>query len=241
MSARTEAKDDGAVKKNTKPAASKEAVSEKSGEKSAAKKTSARSTSEKSEDKPVNSAESKAKKTAAKAAAQKKPAQSAPRKKSSEAIKAEEELRPEIGSRTPQVMKLVEQRDMVNPTILAGKSSIPRKLRGIEPLSKIMKRAEEGNLDPDEEAIIYNVTALVIDDHAEEILQRFNACDCEICIEELSRRTVENVPAKFAKLRKSAVKRRTPEVERLKQPLVRRVTLEMIRLVIRNKKRSYHD
>lgn len=152
------------------------------------------------------------------------------------------EKQPETTSKTPQVMRLVEQKtDMVNPTILAGKSSIPRKLRGIEPLTRIMKREAEGILDPDEEAVTYNVTALVINDHAAEILRRFNACDCNICIEELSRLTADIVPARFAKLHKTAVERNAPEVEELKKPLKHKVTSQMIRLVMQNKKRSYHD
>ncbi len=152
------------------------------------------------------------------------------------------EKQPDTTSKTPQVMRLVEQKlDMVNPTILAGKSSIPRKLRGIEPLTRIMKREMEGIIDTDEEAITYNVTALVIDDHVAEILRRFNACDCEICIEQLSSLTAESVPARFAKLKKSSVDRNSPEVQELKEPLKRKVTSQMIRLVMQNKKRSYHD
>lgn len=162
--------------------------------------------------------------------------------KAKSTTRKEADIKTEVSSKTPQVMKLVEQKhDMVNPTILAGKSSIPRKLRGLEPLSRIMRRELEGDLDPDEELLTYNVTALVIDDNAREILRRFNACDCEICVEEFSRLTAEMIPARFAKLRKSAVERNAPEVEDLKEPLKRKVTSEMIRLVIRNKKRSYHD
>lgn len=148
----------------------------------------------------------------------------------------------EQSSKTPQVMRLVEQRsDMVNPTILAGKSSIPRKLRGLEPLTKIMKRDAETVLGTDDEAETFNLTALVIDDQAAQILRRFNACDCEICIERLSQLTAESVPARFVKLKKRSVERRTPEVEQLKEPLKRSVTSYMIRLVMQNKKRSFHD
>lgn len=148
----------------------------------------------------------------------------------------------EQSSKTPQVMRLVEQRgDMVNPTILAGKSSIPRKLRGLEPLTKIMKRDAETVFGTDEEAETFNLTSLVIDDQAAQILRRFNACDCEICIERLSQLTAESVPARFVKLKKRSVERRTPEVEQLKAPLKRAVTSCMIRLVMQNKKRSFHD
>ena len=148
----------------------------------------------------------------------------------------------EASSKTPQVMRLVEQRnDMVNPTILAGKSSIPRKLRGLEPLTKIMKRDAETVFGSDEEAETFNLTALVIDDHAAQILRRFNACDCELCIERLSQLTADSVPARFVKLKKRSVERKAAEVEELKAPLKRAVTSRMIRLVMQNKKRSFHD
>lgn len=148
----------------------------------------------------------------------------------------------EASSKTPQVMRLVEQRnDMVNPTILAGKSSIPRKLRGLEPLTKIMKRDAETVFGSDEEAETFNLTALVIDDHAAQILRRFNACDCELCIERLSQLTADSVPARFVKLKKRSVERKAAEVEELKAPLKRTVTSRMIRLVMQNKKRSFHD
>ncbi len=188
-------------------------------------------------------AEEKPKRTRAKKAevaetpAEDKPKRGRPPKKAESA-----EENPAESSKTPQVMRLVRQdNDMINPTILAGKSSIPRRLRGLEPLSRIMKREAEEIFDTDEDAVTYNITALVIADHAAEILRRFNACDCEVCVEELSRLTAEIVPARFAKLRPRAVERNTAEVAELKEPLKRKVTAEMIRLVIRNKKRSYHD
>lgn len=145
-------------------------------------------------------------------------------------------------SKTPQVMRLVEQRnDMVNPTILAGKSSIPRKLRGLEPLSKVMKHDAGAVLGAGDEAATFNITALVIDDHAALILRRFNACDCEVCIERLSQLTADSVPAHFVKLKKRSVECRSAEVEKLKEPLTKAVTSRMIRLVMQNKKRSFHD
>ncbi len=173
--------------------------------------------------------------TAAKKMAEKKPA-------AKKAAKKAEKVGGEQSSKTPQVMRLVEQRnDMVNPTILAGKSSIPRKLRGLEPLTKIMKRDAETVFGSDEEAETFNLTALVIDDHAAQILRRFNACDCEVCIERLSQLTADSVPARFVKLKKRSVERKAAEVEELKAPLKRAVTSRMIRLVMQNKKRSFHD
>ena len=166
---------------------------------------------------------------------EKKPVAKKPAKKT-------EKIGGEQSSKTPQVMRLVEQRnDMVNPTILAGKSSIPRKLRGLEPLTKIMKRDAETVFGSDEEAETFNLTALVIDDHAAQILRRFNACDCEVCIERLSQLTADSIPARFVKLKKRSVERKAAEVEELKAPLKRAVTSRMIRLVMQNKKRSFHD
>ena len=164
------------------------------------------------------------------------------RKSTTKQAKPQDATIGDISSKTPQVMRLVQQgNDMVNPTIMAGKSSIPRKLRGLEPLTKIMKREAEEIFGTDQEDETFNLTALVIDDNAAEILRRFNACDCEICVEQLSRLTADIVPARFAKLKRRAVERNTPEVEELKAPLRRSVTSQMIRLVIQNKKRSYHD
>lgn len=203
------------------------------------------------ESKAVKKPESKAAtKSGAKTQAAKKPA--AESKKSPKASerkpaakkssKKTDKVGGEQSSKTPQVMRLVEQRnDMVNPTILAGKSSIPRKLRGLEPLTKIMKRDAETMFGSDEEAETFNLTALVIDDHAAQILRRFNACDCEVCIERLSQLTADSVPARFVKLKKRSVERKAAEVEELKAPLKRAVTSRMIRLVMQNKKRSFHD
>lgn len=189
---------------------------------------------------PAKASEAKSgKRTASKTAdtAEKKPAKS--RKK---AEPKEEQKTGEPSSKTPQVMKLVQQQknDMLNPTIIAGKSSIPRRLRGLEPLSRIMKREAEAVFGGDE-AETYNITALVIEEHSAEILRRFNACDCELCVETLSRLTAEVVPARFAKLRKRDVEFDAPEVKQLKAPLQKTVTSRMVRLVIQNKKRSYHD
>lgn len=174
----------------------------------------------------------------AKKAAPQKPSE----EKSAKKRRAKQEKATEPSSKTPQVMRLVEQRnDMVNPTIMAGKSSIPRQLRGLEPLTKIMKREAEAVFGADEDDETFNLTALVIDDNAAEILRRFNACDCEMCIEQLSRLTADSVPARFVKLKRRSVERKAPEVEELKAPLKRPVTSRMIRLVMQNKKRSFHD
>ncbi len=223
-SAAKPAQDNKAVKKTSvKPKAESE-TAKKPAQAEAAKKQGATASA-----KPKSETRQSAK------AAEKKPAAKKPSKKA-------DKVGGEQSSKTPQVMRLVEQRnDMVNPTILAGKSSIPRKLRGLEPLTKIMKRDAETMFGSDEEAETFNLTALVIDDHAAQILRRFNACDCEVCIERLSQLTADSVPARFVKLKKRSVERKAAEVEELKAPLKRAVTSRMIRLVMQNKKRSFHD
>ncbi len=231
-----------------KPAAKPKASEKKPTKAEAAKKPSAKA-AEKPQSKAAPKSEAKPKaetKPAAKLSEKSKPKAGgkAPAKKpaTKKASKKADKVGGEASSKTPQVMRLVEQRnDMVNPTILAGKSSIPRKLRGLEPLTKIMKRDAETVFGSDEEAETFNLTALVIDDHAAQILRRFNACDCELCIERLSQLTADSVPARFVKLKKRSVERKAAEVEELKSPLRRAVTSRMIRLVMQNKKRSFHD
>ncbi len=262
----TAAKSEKAVEK--KPAAQKSAKSsvEKKPTARAAKGTAkqseaVKSATKKTDEKQTGTPKATAGKTS-KAAAKKAPAKAADAKSGKGAAaktadtaekkpaksrkKAEPKEEPKTGepsSKTPQVMKLVQQQknDMLNPTIIAGKSSIPRRLRGLEPLSRIMKREAEAVFGGDE-AETYNLTALVIDDHAAEILRRFNSCDCELCVETLSRLTAEVVPARFVKLRKRDVEFESPAVKQLKEPLQKIVTSRMVRLVMQNnKKRSYHE
>lgn len=220
-------------------------------DKSAATKTASRSrakkptedvkTPKKSGAEATKTDEVKSPKKAKNAAASEKDTAAKKPVKSRKTTAAKEQKSAEPSSKTPQVMKLVQQRnDMVNPTIMAGKSSIPSKLRGLEPLSRIMKREADAVFGGDEPET-YNLTALVIEDNAADILRRFNACDCELCIETLSRLTSEVVPARFVKLKKQDVERNAPEVKKLKTPLKKTVTSRMVRLVMQNKKRSFHD
>lgn len=224
-----------ASEKNPTKAEAAKKPSAKAAERSQSKAAPKSEAKPKAETKPAAKLSEKSKPKAGGKAPAKKPATKKPSKKA-------DKVGGEASSKTPQVMRLVEQRnDMVNPTILAGKSSIPRKLRGLEPLTKIMKRDAETVFGSDEEAETFNLTALVIDDHAAQILRRFNACDCELCIERLSQLTADSVPARFVKLKKRSVERKAAEVEELKSPLRRAVTSRMIRLVMQNKKRSFHD
>lgn len=223
---------DSAKKAVRKPAAKSAPKTEKSPEKTVDKKKSPEKQT-KGGTKAVA-----AEKEQKKAPAAKTGAKSDTKPSAKKSAKKQESAEP--SSKTPHVMKLVDQKnDMINPTIMAGKSSIPRRLRGLEPLSRIIKREAEEVYGGDTET--YNLTALVIEEHAPEILRRFNACDCELCVETLSRLTAEMVPARFAKLRRSTVERDLEEVRQLKDPLRRPVTSHMVRLVMQNKKRSYHD
>lgn len=150
-------------------------------------------------------------------------------------------------NKTAHVMKLVERRDEgVNPVIAAGKSNVPRRLRGAEPLSRVVKRdvfdiSEGESRSPAEEQVTVNVAAIVISQEAPQILRRFNACDCEKCVEALVRLTSESVPARFVKVAKSTAEHGGQQLDALAEPLRRQVTQQMIRLVMNNKKRSFHE
>ncbi|MDE6031536.1 MAG: hypothetical protein K2G32_07955, partial [Oscillospiraceae bacterium] len=150
-------------------------------------------------------------------------------------------------SRTPQVMKLVQpQGDMVNPVIIAGKSRIPQQLRGRAPLSRIMRReaqeifGEALYTDPNE-LITVDLTELVIKENAGELLRRFNACCCDKCIEELSRRAAEKVPSRFARVTRAVLEQGSPELDEQKEPLKKSALSAMIRELIGNKRRHFHN
>ncbi len=223
-----------AAKSVGKKASADKAVKKSTVDKAAAVKDSKASVEKASgKSKAAKDGKSAAAKTESKPAAAKKGGKSTTAKKDSKTT--------EVSSKTPQVMKLVEQKiDVVNPTIVAGKSGIPSKLRGMEPLSRIMKREAE-NIFGSDVTETYNIVSLVTADHAAETLRRFNACDCEVCVETLSRLVEDDIPARFAKLRKGDVERNSAEVKKLKEPLQKPVTTLMIRLVMQNKKRSYHE
>lgn len=133
-------------------------------------------------------------------------------------------------SKTPQVMRLVEQQREVNPVFLAGKSAIPRQLRGVEPLSRIMKR--ESAID--EEGALVDLTAQLAAENAVLILRRFNACCCEKCAAELTRITREKLPARY-------VRHGAREFDEIKEQLRKAVITQMIRELLGSKRRSFHE
>lgn len=133
-------------------------------------------------------------------------------------------------SKTPQVMRLVEQRRDVNPVILAGKSAIPRQLRGVEPLSRIMKREAE----LDDEGALVDLTAQLAAENAVPILRRFNACCCEKCAAELARITREKLPARF-------VRHGSEEYDEIREQLRKAVITQMVRELLGSRRRSFHE
>ena len=147
-------------------------------------------------------------------------------------------------------MRLVEERSFSeNQVVAAGKSLIPRQLRKMEPLSKVIRReAERENAEPTDEVssspmVMRDLTEMVIAECAPGILKRFNACDCDKCMSELARLTAEEVPARYMKMPELA------EIgwsgfsvdERMMIDLLKKnVVTVMIRLMIANKKRNFH-
>ena len=156
--------------------------------------------------------------------------------------KSEEVRIDKSGNKTPQVMRLVEQnKNAVNPVILAGKSRVPKQLRGREPLSRLMRMdlGEEFS-DRSEDSVVVNLTEAAIEYEAPEILDRFNACSCHKCVEVFSRRISEKVPARFARINRFA-RSGSRELRERMEPVRKIVLSEMIRELIGNKKRCFHD
>lgn len=150
------------------------------------------------------------------------------------------------GCKTPQVLKLVEKDPgKGNQVIMAGKSRIPEQLRGREPLSRIMKRdlgADLGEQFADsQDTIVVNITELAIEYEAPAVLDRFNACSCDKCVEVFSRKISESVPARFARVNKFTHRTPTRELRERVEPMRRVVLSAMIRELIGNKKRCFHD
>lgn len=151
--------------------------------------------------------------------------------------------------KTPSVMKLVQDtEELENQVIAAGKSRIPRQLRGIEPLSKVIRReaAAEKQLEESRSApmVTRDMTSMVTEAAAPEVLARFNACDCEVCREGLAKLAAEELPARYIRLPEGADLgwEGFTQEEKLLIATVRKSAVSvMIRLMMANKKRSFHD
>ena len=153
--------------------------------------------------------------------------------------------------KTPSVMRLVEERAFSeNQVVAAGKSLIPRQLRGIEPLSKVMRREAElqRSEHPDDEVsrsplVMRELTEMVIAENVPGIIRRFNACDCEKCMSELARLTAEEIPARYMKMPELADLNWSgfsSDERMLIDSLKKNAVTVMIRLMIANKKRNFH-
>ncbi len=143
--------------------------------------------------------------------------------------------------KTPQVMKLVENPDGVNPVLLAGKSRVPPQLRKKQSLTSLMRR-EMGEVFYDvEDTVVVNITELAIEHEAPEILDRFNACSCDKCVEIFSRIISGRVPARFARVRKGGIETGSRELSERVAPMRKIVITEMIKELIISKKRCFHD
>ncbi len=151
--------------------------------------------------------------------------------------------------KTPSVMKLVEDKPMSeNQVIAAGKSRIPRQLRGIEPLSKVIRREADAvnraELLRNSPEVRRNLTEMIIGEKAPEILRRFNACDCEQCCAELTRRAASELPARYIKLPELAgldYEGFSREERLLIKSLNKTAVTILIRIMISNKKRNFHE
>lgn len=144
-------------------------------------------------------------------------------------------------NKTPQVMRLLELGKSANPVILAGKSRIPRQLSGREPLSRILKREMGEEFQDIEGTVVVNITQLSIEYQAPMVLDRFNACSCDKCVEEFSRVIADRVPVRFARISKASQQRGSRELTERMEPVRKIVLSEMIRELIGNKKRCFHE
>lgn len=142
--------------------------------------------------------------------------------------------------KTPQVMKLIESDKNSNLVIMAGKSRIPEQLRGRESLSRMMKRGLGEEFSDVDDTTVVNITEIAIEYEAAEILDRFNACSCDRCVEVFSQRIAAKVPARFARISTSHRNGSRELAERV-LPMRKIVLSEMIHELICNKERCFHD
>ena len=146
-----------------------------------------------------------------------------------------------ISCKTPQVMKLVAEDNGENAVIAAGKSRIPARLKGREPLSRMVKREIHGDIYESSEVEVVNLTELAVQYEAPQILDRFNACSCEKCVAVFSEMVLKKVPARFARITKTKMGIRSRELNGRVEPVRKMVQITMIRELIGSKKRIFHD
>ncbi|MDE7399102.1 MAG: hypothetical protein K2N06_06185 [Oscillospiraceae bacterium] len=164
-------------------------------------------------------------------------------KKSVKSDKSPKAAAQKPGNKTPQVMRLVERDKRgkgANLVLMAGKSRVPKSLRGKEPLSGFAA----GEFEDSADTIVVNITELAINYEAPLILDRFNACSCDKCVEVFSMRIAERVPVRFARVNRAAQYCSLAERNELSErvdPMRKIVLAEMTRELIGNKKRCFHD
>ena len=146
-----------------------------------------------------------------------------------------------ISCKTPQVMKLVADDFGENGVIVAGKSRMPARLKGREPLSKIVRREMHGDIYEPNDAEVVNLTELAVKYEAPQILDRFNACSCEKCVAVFSEMVLKKLPARFARISKTNLGIRSRELSGRVEPVREMVQITMIRELIRSRKRIFHD
>lgn len=146
-----------------------------------------------------------------------------------------------ISCKTPQVMKLVAEDNGENAVIAAGKSRIPARLKGREPLSRMVKREMHGDIYEPSEVEVVNLTELAVKYEAPQILDRFNACSCEKCVAVFSEMVLKKLPARFARITKTKLGIRSRELSGRVEPVREMVQITMIRELIRSRKRIFHD
>lgn len=158
-------------------------------------------------------------------------------------VQSSEEKSAEVRSacKTPQVMKLVEQSLDVNPVLLAGKSRIPSKLRGKQSLTRIMRSGMGDEFRDDEGTVVVNITELAIAWEAPVVLDRFNACSCDKCVEIFSRIVAEKVPVRFARVNKNGRDFSNRELGERVEPMRKIVVSQMTRELIGSRKRCFHN
>ena len=165
-----------------------------------------------------------------------------PKKARRKVSKKEDAAKPDGSNKTPQVMRLLEQdKSASNPVILAGKSRVPQQLRGRVPLSRMLRREMGEEFTDIDGTVVVNITQLAIEFEAPLILDRFNACSCDTCVEVFSAAIAKRVPARFARIRKASQRRGSRELMERMEPFRKMVVTEMIRELIGNKKRCFHD
>ena len=151
--------------------------------------------------------------------------------------------------KTPSVMKLMKEVSAAdNQVIAAGKSRMPKQLRRIEPLTRIIRRqAEEMSREDSFRSsprVSRDLTQMVAENTAPEILKRFNACQCSRCRSELANLAETEVPARYIDIPEFAgldYEGFTEEERQLVFSIKKSVVSVMMKLMIGNKKRNFHE